>query len=105
MWRDEAACRTLTPAEADRLFFPIVVFGDLTVYDEGRAYCSNCPVATDCARAGETEPYGLFGGLTPTDRGYDTDLNPDAAEEPDNSPEAVKRRNREAMRVKRSGAL
>ena len=63
-WMRHAACRDLAPAEADRLFFP-----------EGRPLraaqrmCAGCPVRRECARFGQGEEHGVWGGTTPRERG------------------------------------
>jgi len=104
-WRDDAKCQTLTLVEADRLFFPLVVLGDLAAYDAAIAYCGDCPVKKECAKAGAAAEFGVFGGTTPTDRGFDTDFDPEAVEPVDDTPEGHRRRNREARRASRGGAL
>lgn len=69
----DAACRDLDLADADRVFFPIEVLGDDTVWDAARALCGTCPVTAECA-AFATDMHanhGMWGGLTPVDRGID----------------------------------
>jgi WhiB family redox-sensing transcriptional regulator len=67
-WHALAACRGHDTA----LFFPP---GD----DDGRAtkpgayvaareICAACPVAVPCLAAGMREPYGMWGGLSPSER-------------------------------------
>lgn len=55
------------------LFFPFIPVGRVGIYDEGKAVCARCTVRPRClALAEEFVPhgdrYGLFGGLTPTER-------------------------------------
>jgi hypothetical protein len=37
-------------------------------YIAARTYCDRCPVAAECAVAGRSEHYGLWGGKSPTER-------------------------------------
>lgn len=48
-WRDDAACRGMSPAESERIFFPEAT-GELrkTMYDEAHTYCERCPVVEEC---------------------------------------------------------
>ncbi|MGH9075215.1 MAG: WhiB family transcriptional regulator [Acidimicrobiales bacterium] len=34
------------------------------------ALCARCPVADECAAAGAHERFGVWGGMTPSARGY-----------------------------------
>ena len=47
-WREDAACRGLDPQEAFRIFFPPLIGGRQSIYNEARSYCENCPVVEDC---------------------------------------------------------
>lgn len=74
-WTDAAACRG---ADQDR-FFPRPGRGAKAIYEAARKeYCDGCSVRLPCLRRGLAgEPpghqrqgrFGLFGGLTPTQRG------------------------------------
>lgn len=74
-WTDHAACRG---ADVE-LFFPPVGRGAAVAYETARAgYCDVCPVRLPCLRrglAGEAMAgqrqgkHGMFGGLTPAQRG------------------------------------
>jgi WhiB family redox-sensing transcriptional regulator len=58
-WQDDAACKGLTD-----LFFP-----DPGVNcDHAKAICAMCPVRVECAEAGATEDFGIWGGLSPKQR-------------------------------------
>ena len=37
-------------------------------YAVGKLICFNCPTWKDCAKAGESEVWGMWGGLTPQER-------------------------------------
>lgn len=68
-WRDDAACTGL-PKE---LFYPPYFKEDRTgpehrYYSLGKLACEVCPVRSRCARDGEDEEFGLWGGLTPRER-------------------------------------
>lgn len=60
-WRTQAACRDHPTA----IFYP----------DQGanataaKQVCDGCPVATQCAADGAQEPYGVWGGRSPKERG------------------------------------
>lgn len=50
-WRDEAACRGMTPEESERIFFPTDPRSGperQRMYDEARSYCDGCPVVREC---------------------------------------------------------
>ncbi|GAB91255.1 WhiB family transcriptional regulator [Gordonia rhizosphera] len=68
-WREDAGCRGADPA----VFFPA---SELSAVDKARhertakLICGNCPVRRQChdfAAIGP-EPYGIWGGMTPTER-------------------------------------
>lgn len=71
-WRQKAVCRNLDPA----IFFPEGEGAELNVlYAKAKRYCNECPVRQECLdyamRAEVNEDshrYGLFGGLTPSQR-------------------------------------
>lgn len=69
-WRQRAACRGMSPAEVDRIFFPPVKTGRTIDATAARAICDPCPVRAECLtyaiEAGERE--GIWGGLTPRQR-------------------------------------
>ncbi|MEE4023684.1 WhiB family transcriptional regulator [Gordonia sp. PKS22-38] len=68
-WREEARCRGADTA----VFFPS---GELSAADRARheraakQICGDCPVTRHCADYAATgpEPYGIWGGMTPTER-------------------------------------
>lgn len=64
-WQDDARCKTADP---DVFFPPPVGIG---CYDAARVICASCPVKAEClAFALENRiPDGMFGGLTPAERG------------------------------------
>lgn len=59
-WHDEAACRG-----KGHLFFHT----NGNPSHAAKRICSTCPVIGPCAEAGRWEPYGVWGGLTETERG------------------------------------
>jgi WhiB family transcriptional regulator, redox-sensing transcriptional regulator len=66
-WHDLAACRGVGP----RTFFPRT--DDRRIASDRRykfalKYCRDCPVVAECRAAGEAEIFGLWGGLTPSER-------------------------------------
>jgi WhiB family transcriptional regulator, redox-sensing transcriptional regulator len=67
VWHSLAACRGVGP----QTFFPRAddrrPASDRR-YKFGLKYCRDCPVAAECRAAGEGEVFGLWGGLTPTER-------------------------------------
>ena len=66
-WHALAACRGVGP----KVFFPPTDDrrrGSQRRYKFGLIYCRDCPVVAQCLTAGETESFGLSGGLTPTER-------------------------------------
>jgi hypothetical protein len=62
-WYDEAACRGMGPD----LFY---MERGVTKHDHRaiRTVCSNCPVKTECLKAGIGDHFGVWGGVTPKDR-------------------------------------
>lgn len=72
-WYDRAACRGMPLA----MFFPpgrIDTRGRegtrSGANDEARATCKGCPVRLPCAEAGRDNQYGMWGGLSPSQRGF-----------------------------------
>jgi len=65
-WARAAACRNLTPEEADALFFP--ERGHSTV--AGRALCGRCPVTLQCLdmALSTAVEFGIFGGTSLQER-------------------------------------
>ena len=66
-WHTLAACRGVEP----KIFFPRTDDRRMSSqrrYRFGLTYCRECPVLAECSEAGETEVFGLWGGLTPTER-------------------------------------
>ena len=66
-WRDRAACKGL-PAQ---WFFPEI--GGEKYFAKGKEICGICSVRTPCLELAKDfinsgDRYGLFGGLSPTDR-------------------------------------
>lgn len=63
-WRDDAACRDADPD----IFYP-----ETPDYQDARAICAQCPVRdrclTDAMATERGTRYGMFGGLTPRERG------------------------------------
>jgi WhiB family transcriptional regulator, redox-sensing transcriptional regulator len=67
-WHARSACRNLTPAEADRLFFPLPRAHKAVA--EAKSLCGGCPVRKACFNSaldhGTKE--GVWGGLTEKER-------------------------------------
>lgn len=63
---DQAACITTDP----EVFFPDP--SDLRGIATARSYCKRCPVSAECLQASLDldARYGIWGGLTPEERGY-----------------------------------
>ena len=64
-WRGRAACRGM----ATGAFF--VPSTDPRAWEAelaAKAVCSSCPVQEDCLGAGAAENFGIWGGLTTTER-------------------------------------
>jgi hypothetical protein len=62
---DIAACRY----QPNSVFFPERNnYGQ--VWDKARRICANCPVKQQCLEAGQHEVWGMWGGLTPSERGF-----------------------------------
>lgn len=59
-WRQEAACRGLSPS----LFFS----DDQGNYRAARQVCRDCPVRFDCLEENLKEEDGFYGGLSPRER-------------------------------------
>ncbi|SCK25644.1 transcription factor WhiB [Streptomyces sp. WMMB 714] len=76
-WMLDAACRDEDP----ELFFPIGTTGPAVLQaEEAKAVCRRCPVIERCLEAGADQHYGVWGGLSETER------------------QALRRRNRRAAR-------
>lgn len=68
-WRAEAACRGMDT----NLFYPEGRGSTLRAREQiAKAVCAGCPVALQCRQAaGETvERFGIWGGLTESERGW-----------------------------------
>lgn len=67
-WHARAACRGLSPAEADRLFFPLPRAHKAIA--EAKSICSRCPVKKACFNAAleQGSKEGVWGGLTEKER-------------------------------------
>ena len=65
-WMQHGACRGLSHADADRLFFP--ARGDSTA--EAKAICARCPVRNECLEYAleHHEKFGIWGGLSERER-------------------------------------
>ena len=65
-WTDSAACKDLTPKEADQLFFP--ARGHSAT--KGQVLCSSCPVSKECLEMALTAgvEFGIWGGVSPSER-------------------------------------
>lgn len=68
-WREIAACKGMPIS----LFFPSIPIGMTGIYGQGKEVCNRCPVRPRCLQLSEEfiatgDRYGLFGGLTPTER-------------------------------------
>ncbi|MCM2392038.1 WhiB family transcriptional regulator [Streptomyces albipurpureus] len=67
-WHARALCRSLAPAEADKLFFPLP--RNHQAIAQAKTLCGRCPVKRDCfnhALDNGTKE-GVWGGLTETER-------------------------------------
>jgi WhiB family redox-sensing transcriptional regulator len=70
-WRDRAACGSLPPEDASRLFYPdgasLKYQDDI---DASKAICAGCPVRVECLVYAtiRKEEHGTWGGLTEWDR-------------------------------------
>ncbi|MDA8312839.1 MAG: WhiB family transcriptional regulator [Actinomycetota bacterium] len=60
-WQTRAACRGMPTA----IFFPHD--GN---YRAAAKVCARCEVRAACAAAGTNEPDGMWGGITPLERGF-----------------------------------
>lgn len=65
-WRSRAACRSMDPAEIDRIFYPEVKLGHNTDVRAARAICDTCPVREECLQyaIAAGEEWGIWAGLT-----------------------------------------
>ena len=64
-WRALAACRGQT-----ELMFPESERGQPVDFAPALAVCAGCPVVEPCRQAGVRERHGVWGGASPTDRGF-----------------------------------
>jgi WhiB family redox-sensing transcriptional regulator len=73
-WRERAACRGKPLA----LFFPREPGGrgGVEYGADARAVCRTCPVIDDCRREHWREPFGIFAGATPEQRGRNRSRSP-----------------------------
>jgi WhiB family redox-sensing transcriptional regulator len=66
-WHEDAACR----GQGADTFYPEPPRGGRRQgdpYAEARAICATCPVVEQCRQAGQREYYGVWGGLSPSQR-------------------------------------
>lgn len=65
-WQERAACL----GAATEYFYPedYPASEYRTRARIARSYCLTCPVQLECLRAGESEPHGIWGGMTPRQR-------------------------------------
>lgn len=61
-WRDSALCREI----GSEIFFPEP--SDWWSNAQAKKVCAQCPVQAECLSAGMTEEYGIWGGLSSTER-------------------------------------
>lgn len=62
-WTDNAACHGQT-----NIMYPDTKNPADTA--KAKAVCATCPVTQPCAQAAVGEPYGIWAGTTPEERGY-----------------------------------
>lgn len=70
-WTERALCATLSPAQADKVFFGGSSFSNTDAHHlrrQAARLCGPCPVKAQCLEAGRHETYGVWGGLTPPER-------------------------------------
>lgn len=60
MWQFQALC---TPDHFDLMFSELP-----SKVARMKAICAECPVQSDCLQFGLSDEYGIFGGLTPSER-------------------------------------
>ncbi len=70
-WRDKAACVGM----ASHIFFPTDQKFTESSWAAGRAVCAGCPVREECLALAisidlSEDRWGMFGGMTPTERRY-----------------------------------
>lgn len=63
-WMSEGACASVDPD----LHFPVSE-GDHHQIAKAKTVCAGCPVLAQCRAFGFTQPEGIWGGLTVTERG------------------------------------
>ncbi|HTV10219.1 MAG TPA: WhiB family transcriptional regulator [Acidimicrobiales bacterium] len=66
-WHGRAACR----GKGNDAFFPATDDrrpSAQKAYAQALMYCRACPVINECRRAGQHEMFGLWGGLSPSQR-------------------------------------
>lgn len=66
-WQVDAACKDLTPQQADKLFYP--VGGGVAVTKATLKLCGGCPVKQQCLDYGRDnhEQFGVWGGMAAAD--------------------------------------
>ncbi|MGW4200955.1 WhiB family transcriptional regulator [Streptomyces sp. NPDC004726] len=67
-WHARSACRSLSPAEADKLFFPLP--RDHQAIARAKSICGPCPVKRACFNSAleQGSKEGIWGGLTEKER-------------------------------------
>ncbi len=68
-WHDQARCLGYPPE---------ILFGFFAEHQRRRErrerialeLCADCPVRAECREAGRDEPFGIWGGTTPEERGF-----------------------------------
>ncbi|WP_181763637.1 WhiB family transcriptional regulator [Streptomyces albidus (ex Kaewkla and Franco 2022)] len=64
-WLHHAACKDEDP----ELFFPIGTTGPTSLQvEEAKTVCRRCPVTDRCLSAGLDQHYGVWGGVSETER-------------------------------------
>ena len=66
-WQALAACRGADPVLFFRGDYESLPYAN-NRYIAARTYCDRCPVTAECAVAGRSEHYGLWGGKSPNER-------------------------------------
>jgi len=76
-WREGANCEGMTPADTNRIFYPITYNHTwhrtpLDVYAEAKTYCGPCKVKAQCLSSAIdeelSEPFGFRGDRRPEER-------------------------------------
>lgn len=71
-WAQDALCRH---KNADIWYPPMDATSPNDYYAVGKLVCASCPVWEECAEAGSSETWGMWGGLTPQERKGTVRLN------------------------------